>query len=258
MLPGPEDLSRRLLGAPPDAVDPFFVWDHRATYRVRIGRDEFVVKADADDHELATEAEGHAHAAAHGIPVPELVAVERGALAMRFVPGEQLRLDSPDAAWRAAAAVVEQIHAVPPIGSFGAGRFRPFEEDLEYAIRCGLPRDASDRIRHRLDAAASASAPGSTTTWVHGDLQPDHFLLDGNEVVAVLDWSDHGRNDPLWDYVVLTFDDPSKLALVLAEPPADQRVTRWRVDRLLSDVRWLTEHDMHDAAATALAELNAQ
>jgi aminoglycoside phosphotransferase (APT) family kinase protein len=252
MIPGPEDLCRRLLGASADEVEPFFVWDHRATYRVRIGADEFVVKADADDRELATEAEGHAHAAAHGIPVPELLA-EAQALAMRFVRGEQLTPGSSDAAWRAAAVVVEQIHNAPPIGL--ADRFpRPVDDLIEGATRNGLDPASAERIRRRLLAT-----PASTeTTWVHGDLQSDHFIMKDDEVVAVLDWSDHGQADPLWDYTVLVFADPTKLALMFDEPPDPARVALMRARRLLDDVRWLSEHNMHEAAAAARAELNNQ
>jgi aminoglycoside phosphotransferase (APT) family kinase protein len=253
VLPGPDELCRRLLGASPDGAQPFFVWDDRATYRVRIGTEEFVVKADANEGELAGEAEGHAHAAAHGIPVPELVAVETNALAMRFVHGEQLGARSPDAAWLAAAAIVEQIHNAPPIGP--AGRFpRPIDVLIEGATRNGLDRATADRIHKRLLAAPATTE----TTWVHGDLQRDHFIMNGNDVAAVLDWSDHGRADPLWDYTVLTFDDPPKLALMFDEPPDPEHIARLRTRRLLDDVRWLAEHDMHDAAQRARAELNAQ
>ena len=251
MLPGPDELCRQLLRASPDATQPFFVWDHRATYRVRIGSDEFVVKADANEAELVSEAEGHAHAAGHGIPVPELIAVEPGALAMRFVTGEQLRATSSDAAWRAAAAVLRQIHAVPPIGPVGGGFARPVDVLIERAIRHGLDAITARRLEQRIRAAP----PTTEITWVHGDLQPDHFILDGNKVVAVLDWSDHGRGDPLWDYAVLTFDDPSKLALVLDELPDAPRLENWRTLRLLDELRWLSEHDMHEAAAATRTEL---
>jgi aminoglycoside phosphotransferase (APT) family kinase protein len=253
VVPGPDDLCRRLLGASPDEVQPFFVWDHRATYRVRIGADEFVVKADADEHELATEAEGHAHAAAHGIPVPELLGVESQALAMRFVFGEQLAPGSSDAAWRAAAAVAEQIHTVPPIGL--VDRFpRPIDDLIEGATRNGLDPATADRIRQRL----LAEPPTTETTWVHGDLQQDHIIVNGDQVVAVLDWSDHGQADPLWDYTVLVFADPAKLSLMFDETPDPERVALMRARRLLDDIRWLSEHDLHEAAERARAELNDQ
>ncbi len=254
MLPSPVQLCVRLLGAPPADVQPLIVWDHRATYRVRVGNDEFVVKADAHEEELLNEAAGQLHAAAHGIPVPEVVAVERGALAMRFVPGEQLRADSSDEAWRAAAAVTKRIHAAPPIGPLGGGFTHELEPELEYACAHGLAPASADNIRRMM----SAALPLPPITWVHGDLQAEHFILQGDEVVAVLDWSDHGRGDPLWDYVVLTFDDPAKIALVLDEPPDAFRLRINRTRRLLTDVRWLTEHDMIAAANQALAELNAQ
>ncbi len=253
VLPRADELCRRLLGASPDEVQPFFVWDHRATYRVRIGTDEFVVKADADEREMSSEAEGHAHAAAHGIPVAELLAVEPNALAMRFVEGEQLRSDSPDESWRAAAAVIEKIHAAPPIGP--VGRFpRPVDDLIEGATRNGLDPALAERIRRRLLAAPATTQ----TAWVHGDLQTDHFIVSGDNVVAVLDWSDHGVADPLWDYTVLTFDDPAKLTRMFDEPPTAEHIAALRTRRLLDDVRWLAEHDLHDEAERARNELAAQ
>jgi aminoglycoside phosphotransferase (APT) family kinase protein len=252
VLPGPDECCRRLLAASPDDVKPLIVWDDRATYRVRIGNDEFVLKADANEGELGNEAAGHLHAAANGIPVPELLVVEPDALAMRFVNGVPLTGKSSDAAWRAAAAVVEQIHAAPPIGKLGGGFTHYLEHELEYAVARGLKPERAENIR----GAMSAALPLPPIKWLHGDLQPDHFILSGNDVVAVLDWSDHGRGDALWDYTVLTFDDPSKLALVVDEPANEFPLRLLRTHRLLTDVRWLTEHGMQDAANKALAELN--
>jgi len=267
---GAHELCERLLGRAPDEVEPLIVWDHRATYRCRIGNEAFVVKRDDDGRELAREAEGQAHAAAHGVPVPELLAVEPGEIAMRFVAGEQLGPASPKAAWRNAAVIVEHIHSVPQIGEFGGGFVRPGDDwfhavlagvdaHLPRAEQHGLAPEAGRRLRQRV-VDAKPMLDRAPTTWLHGDLQTDHVLFDArtNEITAVLDWSDHGRGDPLWDDTILSFFDPAKLALLAHEHGDDtaERLDLLREVRWLADVCWFSEHAMHDEARAALEHLS--
>jgi len=260
-LPGPEEISRRLLGRVPDDTEPLVVWDHRATYRCRIGRDEFVCKADDDRAELAREVDGHSQAAAAGIPVPEIVAAEPGLLAMRWVDGVALRGDSCDESWRAAGEVVRAVHDLPtpdhPTGALPGRDTWPaaIDEELEHELpRMELSPEQAQRIRDAVDEARPALA-AATRGFCHGDLQPDHVLLDRatqRRVVSLIDWSDYGAGDPAWDVAVLTLDDEGRTG---AFTEASDLVDLYRVIRDLGEVRWLVAHGMHDAADHARRRL---
>ncbi len=227
-LPSPEVLARRLLGRAPDRIEPLVVWDHRATFRCSIGADDFVCKADENLDEIRRETEGLRRAIATGISVPELVAAEPGALAMRWVRGAALARGSPPAWWRVAGRELRKIHEVATNGSFGGG-FAPardswaaaveaeVDEELDKCVRrCGLDADQAGRIRRAVRGARAelASVPAS---WCHGDLQPDHVIIDrrADRVAGIIDWSDQGKGDAGWDIAVLTLDEQSPLDALL-------------------------------------------
>lgn len=56
---------------------------------------------------------------------------------------------------------------------------------------------------------------GDLETWclLHGDLKPDHILLDParTAVLSVLDFGDVSVGDPIWDLAVLTAHHPERL-----------------------------------------------
>jgi aminoglycoside phosphotransferase (APT) family kinase protein len=86
---------------------------------------------------------------------------------------------------------------------------------------------------------------------MHGDLQVDHVLLDGDRVTGVLDWSEAGQGDALYDLATLTLGHPEHLGDVLAGYgiTVDLGVIRaWWSLRCLSNVRWLVEHGFDPAA----------
>jgi aminoglycoside phosphotransferase (APT) family kinase protein len=260
-LPGPDEVARRLLGRDADEIRPLVVWDHRATYRCRIGRDEFVCKVDENRAELGHEVDGHSQAGAAGIPVPEIVASELGLLAMRWVDGVALCSDSADESWRAAAAVLQRVHELPvPAHSTGglprAGTWlASIEEELEAELpNIGLAPEPAQRLRDAVAErrAALAAAP---RRFCHGDLQPDHVLLDRatqRHVVSLIDWSDYGAGDPAWDIAVLTLDDAERTG---AFTEASDLVDLYRAIRDLGEIRWLVAHGMHDAADHARVRL---
>jgi aminoglycoside phosphotransferase (APT) family kinase protein len=236
------------------------------TYRVTIGTESFVCKAeDAQPGwkpELPTEIAAHQHAAAHGIPVPELVAAEPTAFAMRWVDGVPVHVHDTEAGWRAAGDVVRAIHAVDAIGTIGVGFgeggetwFASLLSEVEFegprCIELGLQPAALERVRAAMhDARAQIDA--APLVWCHGDLQPDHVLLDPatDEVVAVIDWSDHGRADGAWDVALLTLDDDRLTAERAPLVPLYQQV------RLLGEMRWLADHGF-DTWRAALARLGS-
>jgi aminoglycoside phosphotransferase (APT) family kinase protein len=245
-------LSRRLLGRTPDAVEPLVVWPERATYRVSFGRESFVLKGE-DAHpgwrpELPTEIDAHRHAAANGIPVPELLATEDTAFAMRWVEGVPVHVHDSEAGWRATAEVVRAIHALEPIGTVGVGFggddntwFGSLLAEVDFeAPRClelGLEPAALERVRAALHDART-DIERAPVVWCHGDLQPDHVLInpETDDVVAVIDWSDHGCADGAWDVALLTLDHDQLGAERSRLVPLYQQV------RLLGEMRWLADH----------------
>ena len=86
---------------------------------------------------------------------------------------------------------------------------------------------------------------------MHGDLQVAHVFVDGDEVTGVVDWSEAGQGDALYDLASLTLGHPEHLGDVLARlrrrrrPRRDPRLV---VVRSLTVVRWLVEHGFDPAA----------
>ena len=259
----PQELVRRLLGREPETIEPMVVWDHRATFRVRVGDEQFVCKFDSDKDEQRRELVGQQRAAAAGLPVPEIVAVEPDGFAMRWVDGVALASSLPERAWRAAGEVVRGIHAVPvterEFGGGFVGRAATWTEALLTAIDDTIEPAAAACARAAISAAHLDDVASG---WCHGDLQPEHIVLDPRtyRVRAVFDWSDQGRGDPAWDIAVLTLDDERALPAFVGgygESVADDRLALYRVVRLFSEVRWLADHGLTSAADAALARLRA-
>jgi fructosamine-3-kinase len=262
----PGVLARELLGRDPDEIEPLVVWTDRATHRVAIGVERFVVKTDDDLATVAREVAGQRRAADNGVPVAEIVAVADDAFAMRWVNGVTLN-DLPAEAWRDAGTQIRLAHDVGgdglPFGTgfggfepghptwreffeaFGESMLRDCERDLEF------PPAAAGRIRDAL----RVGAPMLDTphlVWCHGDLQPDHVIVDPatNRVAAIIDWADNGCGDVGWDVAVLTIDHHEQRDAFLAGYGAsselrtalDQLLPLYEVVRLVGEAGWFAEH----------------
>jgi aminoglycoside phosphotransferase (APT) family kinase protein len=194
---------------------------------------------------------------------------------MRFVAGTSLDKCSTQATWRAAGHVLRTVHGAKPQddhlmgGGFGlaAETWPAFvrilvEDSLDRCVRdLAFDPESATRIRRAFDddLPLLEHAP---TVWSHGDLQPEHVLLDpgNNDVVAIIDWADHGRADPAWDLAVLALDDTRHLDALLdgyASYTHDEhgrvrtRLNLYRVLRWLAEALWFAERS-HPGAATSL------
>jgi aminoglycoside phosphotransferase (APT) family kinase protein len=81
--------------------------------------------------------------------------------------------------------------------------------------------------------------------FIHGDLQVDHVFVSGDEVIGVIDWSEGGQGDPLFDLATLTLGHPEHLGDVIAGYGTDvdvELIRAWWSLRCLTNVRWLVEH----------------
>jgi aminoglycoside phosphotransferase (APT) family kinase protein len=63
--------------------------------------------------------------------------------------------------------------------------------------------------------------------FTHGDLQVTRVFADGDEITGVIDWSEAGRGDPLYDLASLTLGHQEHLGDVVAGYGTDVDVIRW-------------------------------
>lgn len=107
-----------------------------------------------------------------------------------------------------------------------------------------LPVGLVTRNRQLAEAALRAWPAAFT----HGALRIAHVFVDGDEVTGIIDWSEAGRGDALYDVATFTLGHEEHLGDVLAGYSADVDVgvihAWWSLRSLLIvlTVRWLTEH----------------
>ncbi|WP_432122670.1 phosphotransferase family protein [Streptomyces sp. S1] len=229
-----------------DEVEVVVAHSERATLRVG----DVFLKVDADRARVDAEVEAMSRAP---VPTPEVLWREPPVLALAALPGTTLgRLGGPStgspAAWAAAGAAIRKLHDAPlPPRSGRAGRSADAltaELDAECALLVTnglLPADLVTRNRRVAEAAFRPWTPAFT----HGDLQIAHVFLDGDEVTGIIDWSEAGRGDALYDLATFTLGHEERLDDVLAGygTGVDLDVIRaWWSLRSLLAVRWLVEH----------------
>jgi aminoglycoside phosphotransferase (APT) family kinase protein len=200
------------------------------------------------------------------VRVPELLAATDDAFAMRWVDGATL-LDHPTPeAWRDTGAQIRLAHDLgggPPFGT-GFGGFEPeqptwrafFEAFAERMLQdCERELDFPARPAARIRDALLAAVPlleAPHLAWCHGDLQPEHVIVDPatNRVAAIIDWADHGSGDIGWDVAVLTIDHDRRCNAFLTGYGAgdelraalDQVLPLYNVVRLVGEAGWFAEH----------------
>jgi aminoglycoside phosphotransferase (APT) family kinase protein len=218
---------------------------HRERVTLRIG--EVFLKIDTDQARVDAEVEAMARAP---IPTPQILWRQPPVLALKALPGTPLgRLGEPStapaAAWRATGAAVRLLHDAPP-PPWTSTRFDALasrlDAECQWLVSGGvLPGDLVARNRQ---VAAAVFRPWSPV-FIHGDLQVTHVFVDGDRVTGVLDWSEAGQGDALYDLAILTLGHEERLDDVVAgyDDDVDLDVIRgWWSLRSLMAIRWLTEH----------------
>jgi aminoglycoside phosphotransferase (APT) family kinase protein len=219
---------------------------HSERVTLRVG--DVFLKVDADPARLDAEAEAMAAAP---IPTAPVRWRKPSVIALGALPGKALgRLGEPStaspAAWAAAGAAVRALHDAPLPARPGRGADSQvraeLEAECELLVANGiLPADLVARNRAVAEAAFRPVAP----VFAHGDLQITHVFTEDDQVTGVLDWSEAGRGDPMFDLATLTLGHEDRLADVLAGygPVADPAAIRaWWSLRSLLNIRWLAEH----------------
>ncbi|MEU5162424.1 phosphotransferase [Streptomyces sp. NPDC020875] len=229
-----------------DEVEVVVAHAERATLRVG----DVFLKVDTDQARIDIEVEAMSLAP---VPTPEVLWRKPPVLAIAALPGTALgRLGGPangsSAAWVAAGAAVRRLHEAPLPPWPGRRRRSPEELAVELDHECELlvtkgilPADLVTRNRRVAEAAIRPWTP----VFAHGDLQIEHVFTDGDEVTGVIDWSEAGPGDALFDLATLTVGHQEHLADLLVGYGADvdlDVIRAWWSVRGLLGVRWLVEH----------------
>jgi aminoglycoside phosphotransferase (APT) family kinase protein len=235
-----------------DEVEVVVAHSERATLRVG----DVFVKVDADQARIDAEVEAMALAP---VPTPEVLWRKPPALAIAALPGTTLgRLGGPSTGspdeWAAAGTAIRKLHDAPlparpgraglSIGAVAAEL--DHESDLLVTNRL-LPADLVSRNREVAQAALRPWTPAFT----HGDLQIAHVFVDGGEVTGIIDWSEAGQGDPLYDLATFTLGHEERLDDVIAGYGTDvdvEVIHAWWSLRSLLIVRWLIEHGFDPSA----------
>ena len=227
-----------------DEVQVVVAHSERATLRVG----EVFLKIDSDQKNIDVEVEAMALSP---VPTPEILWRNPPVLAIAALQGVALGvLGEPStaspAAWAAAGAAVRRLHDAPLPPWPGRKNYdelpAELESECEWLISSGvLPGDLVKRNR---EIAEGAFRPW-TPVFVHGDLQITHIFVDGDELTGIIDWSEAGPGDPMFDLASLTLGHEERLADVLTGYGSDvdlDAIRAWWSLRSLLASRWLIEH----------------
>ncbi|MBS1691695.1 MAG: phosphotransferase [Actinobacteria bacterium] len=245
---------------------------HSERVTLRLG--DVFLKIDSDRARIDREVEVMARAP---IPTPEVLWRKPGVLALAAVRGAALgELHAPSpaspAAWVAAGAAVRALHDAPlppwpssqcqqqpAVDNGGTVEFPAlFDPECEWLVANEVV--SADVVGRNRRIAESVLRPW-TPVFIHGDLQIVHVFVDGDEVSGVVDWSEGGRGDAMYDLATLTLAHEEHLDDVAEGYGGDIDVDvvrgYWSL-RSLMVVRWLAEHGYGDPATfPEVAVLNA-
>ncbi|GAA3697288.1 hypothetical protein GCM10022420_099010 [Streptomyces iranensis] len=149
------------------------------------------------------------------VPTPKVLWRKPPLLAIAAVPGTALgRLGKPStaspAAWATAGAAIRKLHdaPLPPWPGRGLDELATdLKAECEWLVTNGvLPADLVTRNRQVAEDAPRPWTPAST----HGDLKITHVFIDGDEITGIIDWSEAGRGDALFDLATLTLGRPRR------------------------------------------------
>jgi aminoglycoside phosphotransferase len=228
-----------------DVAEVELVVAHRERATLRVG--DVFLKIDADQARLDVEVEVMALAP---ILTPEVLWRKPPVLALAALAGTPLgRLGKPSmassAAWAAAGAAVRTLHdaPLPPWPSIrGHEPASRLAAECEWLVTNGVL--SAELVARNLRVAEAALRPW-TPVFTHGDLQVAHVFVDGDQITGVLDWSEGGQGDPLYDLATLTLGHEEHLGDVVAGYAGDVDLDVIRAfwsRRSLLAIRWLIQH----------------
>src|ERR1035441_8889253 len=196
-----------------EEVEVVVAHHERATLRVG----DVFLKIDADQTRTDVEVEAMAMAP---IPTPGVLWRKPPVLALAALPGTALgRLGEPStappAAWAAAGAAARMLHdaPLPPWPGRSLDEIAShLDGECEWLVTNGvLPADLVTRNRRVAEAALRPWTP----VFTHGDLQVAHVFINVDEITGVVDWSEAGQGDALYDLASLTLRHQAHLGDVV-------------------------------------------
>ena len=233
-----------------------------------------VVKVYAEHDLLRRDWEFARLARSAGLPTAEPLAFDPGPpalFAMRRVFGQPLGAGHTAAG--AAGAFLARFHRLEAQPPFPSGQLRwddHIATSVEYVLADLEPRHIFDarRLTHfrRCFAARQSRLARRPISLLHGDLQPAHVMVDerGERVVAFLDFADAGPGDPLFDLAVLTLNDETLVAPLLAgyatipdDAETRELIATYRLLRHLGSIPWLLDRNFDQNAARSIAAVEA-
>jgi aminoglycoside phosphotransferase (APT) family kinase protein len=237
-----------------DMAEVEVVVAHHECATLRVG--DVFLKIDADQARTDVEVEAMALAP---VPTPEVLWRKPPVLALAALPGTALgRLGEPStasaAAWAAAGAAARMLHDAPP-PPWPSGRWRDRPDGLSHhQLASELDRECEWLVTNdvlpaalvtRNRRVAEAALRPWTPVFTHGDLQVAHVFIDDAKLTGVVDWSEAGLGDALFDLATLTLGHEEHLGDVVAGYGTDvdlDVIRAWWSLRSLQAVRWLIEH----------------
>jgi hypothetical protein len=218
---------------------------HRERATVRVGNVFLKIDGDQRRHDVEVEAMSMAP-----IPTPEILWRIPPVLALGALPGAPLgRLGDPSAAsaaaWAAAGAAVRMLHDAPPPPWPGRSLDEialRLEDECEWLVDHGVLPAEVVTVNRRI---AEGTLRPWTPVFTHGDLQLTHVFVDGDELTGVIDWSEAGPGDGLFDLAILTLGHEEHLGDVVAGYGTDvdfDVIRAWWSWRSLTAARWLIQH----------------
>lgn len=194
---------------------------HSERPTLRVG--DVFLKVDADQARIDVKVEAMSLAP---VPTPEVLWRKPPVLAIAALPGTTLgRLGGPStgssAAWAAAGAAIRKLHDAPLPPRPGPARpgrsivapAAELDNECELLVANGLL--PADLVTHNRQVAEAALRPW-TPAFTHGDLQIAHVIVDGDEVTGIIDWSEAGQGDALYDLATFTLGHEEHLDDVAA------------------------------------------
>jgi aminoglycoside phosphotransferase (APT) family kinase protein len=224
-------------------IEVLVAHSERATLRVG----DVFLKIDTDQSRIDVEVAAIKLAP---VPTPQILWRKPPVIALAEVRGRALgKFGTPSpvsaGAWRAAGAAIRTVHDAP-LPPWPGWNLDEFSARLDHECAWLVDNDALPReVVMRNGELAQTALRQWKPVFTHGDLQPDHIFVDGDEVTGVIDWSDACQGDALFDLAVLTLGHPERLDDVAAGYGADLDrgiIRAWWSFRCLLALRWLTEH----------------
>jgi aminoglycoside phosphotransferase (APT) family kinase protein len=218
---------------------------HHERVTLRVG--DVFLKIDGDQTRTDIEVEAMALAP---IPTPKVLWRKAPVLALAALRGRALgRLGEPStassAAWAGAGAAARMLHAAP-LPPWPGRRLAELVSRLDTECDWLVANDVlpTALVTRNREVAEAALRPW-TPAFAHGDLQITHVFVDADEITGVLDWSEAGPGDALYDLATLTLGHEERLGEVVAGYGTDvdlDVIRGWWSWRSLIAIRWLVQN----------------